>query len=181
MGCGVRAGAAIQLRADGILALRQLVLSALHWFGRRILAAGRPALPSSCVVLDRRICSGLALTPDPVGEHRGGLLPVLVLPGEVPGVVSAKHLSAALCGARDSRSSQRPAYHADQTALGNDACDCYHNGDDLDGENQLVSGLAGVVHGRDSVENRERNRMKTTVLLAAFTVMAAAQSQLVDR
>jgi enterochelin esterase-like enzyme len=116
-----------------------------------------------------------------VGEHRGGLLPVLVLPGEVPGVVSAKHLSAALCGARDSRSSQRPAYHADQTALGNDACDCYHNGDDLDGENQLVSGLAGVVHGRDSVENRERNRMKTTVLLAAFTVMAAAQSQLVDR
>jgi enterochelin esterase-like enzyme len=41
--------------------------------------------------------------------------------------------------------------------------------------------LAGVVHGRDVVEDRESNSMKTSVLLAAFTVMAAAQSQLVDR
>jgi enterochelin esterase-like enzyme len=41
--------------------------------------------------------------------------------------------------------------------------------------------LAGVVHGRDSVERRESKRMKTSVLLAAFAVVAAAQSQLVDR
>src|SRR5580692_5169118 len=181
MGRGVRAGAAIQLRADGVLALRRLVLSALHWFGRRVLAAGQPALPFSCMVLDRRICSGFALTPDAVGKHRGGLCPMLVLPGEVPGVVAAKHLSAALSGTRDSRSSQRLACHPDPTALGNHSCDCYHNGDDLDGENQLDSGLAGVVHGRDSVEKRESKRMKTSVLLAAFAVVAAAQSQLVDR
>jgi enterochelin esterase-like enzyme len=41
--------------------------------------------------------------------------------------------------------------------------------------------LAGVVRGRDKLEKRESNSMKTSVLLAAFTVMAAAQSQLVDR
>ena len=66
--------------------------------------------------------------------------------------------------------------------MGNRPSGRYNDGDDPHVGPQLGFGLACVVPGGDSVENRERNSMRASFLIfAALSVASAAQSRLVDR
>src|SRR5579863_9832862 len=178
MALHVRTGVAGYFPAHGALPLRQPELGTAplpdaHPDSR---AAGRPRLPATTVqqppaarlVLDGRVRRGIGIAADGLGDCRGVLPALFLLPGEVPCGIDFQIQPAAFCTARDLWSSLRFANEPDQTGRM---------------DSQFGAELAGLVSGRDGAEKWRRGKamasdLTITVNGARHVVSAAPQTPL---
>ena len=177
---GVWFGVAMQLSSHGHLRLHQLDISAPPGSappGREVQPRKRinfqpwaPALdlPRSAthrLFVDQWFCRGITVAPDSLGEHRRYLLPMPVLPSEVPDRVSVATLSAPLSSASDPGSLAVSAKDSNQPGPGNRSGGCGNRVDDLDVErkrhvvSELGAHLASLVFGRDRTKTWQRDPM----------------------
>jgi hypothetical protein len=138
------------------------------------------------MVLDGRICSGIGIAANSVGQHGLVLLAVFILFVEIPLGVAVEILLVPLFVAGDLGRSPGFANLQDEVELGTGVGDDYHSDDDSRLEQRrstlvepvpLDSGLgavlAGMVSGRNGVESESKDRIgrrqRRSVELAAGT------------